>query len=195
MRRRFDASAAQAARCSAAPSSTRRRHPGGGSRGLPAHGRPRGGAAARGGPRAHPLQCGSPRHRRLRHGSRVIRSEARHSKVKGRLRRRDAAHGCRGHAMHRWETHAPGRHHPRRSSPNAPGRRTSWPARDHTCVVVGAEPHRGERGRRQQDRTYNGPSIPRSTSVAFCVAAPVSTFDLATPTGEGHPDRGAPSER
>ena len=185
MRRRFDATAAQGGdllRSALLVEALAILQ--GGPRRLPAHGRPRGGAPAAAGARAHPLQRGSARHRRLRHGARRRPLRGTSRQARGRLRGRDAALAA-GSAAHGVGADA-GRH--RRDADH--GRRGRAPdgARRDQRGGGGRGSHRRETA---TSPTRSAPtrsrSWRRSTACPFYVAAPVSTLDLNTPSGEDIP--------
>ena len=60
------------------------------------------------------------------------------------------------------------------------------------AVVVGADRIAANGDVANKIGTYTVAVLAKEHGIPFYVAAPVSTFDLATPTGAGHPDRGAP---
>ena len=137
---------------------------------------------------AHPLQRGRPRHRRLRHGARRRALRRAPGQAEARLRRRDPAVAA-GRAPHRLGA-AAGRHPHHRSSPTTwPG--TSWPGARSTRSWSAPTASPPTATSRTRSAPTPWPCSRRSTASPFYVAAPVSTFDLATPTGAGHPDRGA----
>ncbi len=57
-----------------------------------------------------------------------------------------------------------------------------------TAVIVGARPHRRQRGdTANKIGTYGVAVLARAHNIPFYVAAPASTFDLSLPNGAGIP--------
>ena len=194
MRRRFDARrrAEAATPFATALLAEAAGHPRRGPRGLPPHGRPRRRAPAGRGADPHPLQRGGPGHRRLRHGAgRDPLGRARRARCSACFADETRPY-LQGARLTAWELHA-GRHphHPDRRQHGRPpdgarARWTRWWWAPTASPPTATSPTRSAPTRVAVLAKENG--------IPFYVAAPVSTFDLATPTGAEIPIEERPAD-
>ena len=157
---------------------------------LPPHGRPRGGAPARRGARPHPLQRGRPRHRRLRHGAR--RHPLRGSPGQGEGVFADETRPwLQGARLTAWELLQDGIP-TTLIADNMAGHLMS--RGEINAVVVGADRIAANGDVANKIGTYTVAILAKEHGIPFYVAAPVSTFDLAAPTGASIPIEERPAD-
>ena len=166
------------------------RHPAGGPRGLPPHGRPRGGAAAA---EARVLtHCNAGALATAGYGTAlgVIRSAVRLGKVKA-VFADETRPWLQGARLTAWELLQDGIP----ATLIADNMAGHLMARGEiNAVVVGADRIAANGDVANKIGTYTVAVLAKEHGIPFYVAAPVSTFDLATPTGAGIPIEERPAE-